>query len=86
MSAATRHIQGAQPATSGTSNPVGNSEEVARLYTELINSFGSNDSEAVRLIIAHRFAFGDRARKSLPRWRGLPSEVGSTRCDPGGRD
>jgi len=33
-----------------TSDPFGNSEEVARLYTELVNSFGSNDSEAVRLI------------------------------------
>jgi len=54
MSAATpkrtRHIQGAQPATSETRNPVVNSEEVARLYTELVSSFDSNDSEAVRLI------------------------------------
>ena len=56
MSAATpqpkrkHHIQAAQPATSEASNPVQNSEEVARLYAELVNSFGSNDSEAVRLI------------------------------------
>src|SRR5947208_16926403 len=46
----TRHIQGAQPASAETSNPVGNSEEAAQLYTELVSSFDSNDSEAVRLI------------------------------------
>jgi len=46
----TRHIQEAQPASSETRNAVGNSEDVARLYTELVNSFSSNDTEAVRLI------------------------------------
>ncbi len=51
-----RYIQVARETTSvggalqETSDPFGNSEEVARLYTELVNSFGSNDSEAVRLI------------------------------------
>ena len=47
-----RYIQVARETTSvggalqETSDPFGNSEEVARLYTDLVNSFGSNDSEA----------------------------------------
>ena len=73
-----RYIQVARETTSvggalqETSDPFGNSEEVARLYTELVNSFGSNDSEAIRLIYRALLRLGGRARKSLPRWRGLP--------------
>jgi hypothetical protein len=45
-----RAARSVAPALQEASDPSGNSEDIARLYTELATSFGSDDSEAVRLI------------------------------------
>ena len=46
----TRRATSVDTALQQTSDTLGSSDEIARLYTELANSFGSNDIEAVRLI------------------------------------
>lgn len=60
-----RHaIQGAHAAgsidsaLSEASEPSGNSEHIAQLYTELATAFGSDDSEAVRLIYRELLRLG----------------------------
>src|SRR5690349_12819409 len=65
-----RYFKGAQTTTSvgtafqQTNDPPANSEQVAHLYTRLVTSFGSNDSEAVRLVYRELLRLG-RSRAEI---------------------